>query len=56
MNGTTMLLTLGVTLYTVNYGRWMWRRGHPGGALGLWLLAAATLASGVLTYVVLSRG
>lgn len=38
-------LTAWVALYTVNFGRWMWRRGERAGAIGNWLLAA--VAAGV---------
>jgi hypothetical protein len=38
----TLLVLALVTVYTVNYGRWALRRGHVRGAVGLFLLAAAT--------------
>lgn len=40
---TTMLIPVLVAIYTWNYGRWAWKQGLRGGALGLFLLAAAAV-------------
>lgn len=39
-----MLVPLLVSIYTLNFGRWLARRGYGWGALGVYLLAALTLA------------
>ncbi|HEY8347299.1 MAG TPA: hypothetical protein VIL07_08500 [Symbiobacteriaceae bacterium] len=42
----TAVASLGIpmlaALYTFNYGRWAWRQGLRRGAIGLYLLAAAS--------------
>lgn len=37
-----MIMPVLIALYTVNYGRWAWGQGLRRGAVGLFLLAAAT--------------
>jgi hypothetical protein len=39
-----MVVPLLVSIYTLNFGRWLARRGYGWGALGVYLLAALTLA------------
>lgn len=43
----TMVLTFTppvlIAIYTFNYGRWAWKQQYRGGAIGLYLLAAATV-------------
>lgn len=40
---TTMLVPVLVAIYTWNYGRWAWKHGLHIGAVGLFLLAVATV-------------
>jgi hypothetical protein len=37
-----MLIPLGVTIYLLNFARWMKSRGHRRGATGAYLIAALT--------------
>lgn len=39
-----LLLPLLIAIYTFNYGRWAWRQRLWAGAVGVFLLAALTLA------------
>lgn len=39
----TLLVPLLVAIYTWNYGRWAWKREFRRGAIGLYLLAFATV-------------
>lgn len=41
----TMLVPVLVAVYTVNYGRWAWKQNLRLGAVGLFLLAALTVAA-----------
>lgn len=43
-----MLPALLVAVYTVNYGRWAWKRRLHFGAIGLYCLAALVLAAPAL--------
>jgi hypothetical protein len=36
------LYSLGAGIYTINYGRWAWRKKNKRGALGLFLVAGVT--------------
>jgi hypothetical protein len=37
-----MLVPTGVTIYVINFARWMRRRGHHTGAVGAYLIAVLT--------------
>ncbi len=43
MGAVSLLIPVLVAVYTVNYGRWAWKRKLRRGAIGLYLLAAATV-------------
>jgi hypothetical protein len=47
MNFLLMIVPLGITYYTFTYGLWAWRQGNRGGGIGVFLLAAFTLALSV---------
>jgi hypothetical protein len=36
-----MVIPLGITLYSLNYIRWMWRRGARRGAAGAFLITVS---------------
>lgn len=39
-----MAFPAGVAVYTANFGVWLWRRRYRRGAVGVFLLAAASFA------------
>ena len=42
-----MIVPLVITYYTFTYGLWAWRKGNRKGGIGVFLLAAFTLALSV---------
>jgi len=48
-----IVVPLLVSIYTLNFGRWLARRGYGWGALGVYLLALLTLA--LPSWMLLSR-
>ena len=48
-----IMMPLLVSIYTLNFGRWLARRGYGWGALGVYFLALLTLALPV--WMLLSR-
>jgi len=40
-----ILVTTGVAVYTVNFGRWAWQKKNYRGAVGLYILALFTLTA-----------
>jgi len=42
-----------VGIYTCNYGRWAWQQGLRWGAVGLYLLAAATVVVPISLFLML---
>lgn len=49
----TFLVPVLVSIYTYNYGRWAWKQGLRRGAVGLYLLAAATILVPLTLYLML---
>lgn len=47
-----LLIPLGITLYTINFGKWMAARDHKSGAIGAYLVAALSIG---VTVVALLR-
>jgi hypothetical protein len=43
-NALSLTPPLLVAIYTINYGRWAWQRQYKAGAIGLFILAALTVA------------
>ncbi len=47
MQWVLLIIPLVITYYTLTYGYWAWKNGYRRGAIGVFLLAAFTLALAV---------